>query len=345
MKARLDLSALKRIPIIEVAKRLGIQIQGSKAMCFTGHDKATPSLSFLKSKNTWRCFGACGKHGDAIALVMEKEELDFKSTLAWFAKSFGVDVTTNKITTQPMPDKLPTATMALSAQATGFSTEPELYAWLVENCPAISSAQGMNYLNAHGISLETASRFHLREITNPKIFFDRLVAKWGTQRVYQSGIAWGEHQQAEKLIWDKPALLIPFFQHGAVIYLQARMFAGGRKYLNPRGIAKPMFNGDRLADLPAGGVIHLCEGVPDTLALEAHALAAVGVLGATSFRPEWVERFAKFKVIVLEQGDAAGKKFAADIISFFRTRGKSVEGRQLPAGKDAADIYAAGENL
>lgn len=49
----LDLSPLKRIPIIDVAKRLGIPVRGTKAMCFMGHDKASPSLSFLKSKNTW----------------------------------------------------------------------------------------------------------------------------------------------------------------------------------------------------------------------------------------------------------------------------------------------------
>ena len=68
-----DLSPLKRIPIIAVARRLGIAVHGTQAMCFMGHDQASPSLSFLKSRNTWRCFGACGKHGDAIALVMEKE--------------------------------------------------------------------------------------------------------------------------------------------------------------------------------------------------------------------------------------------------------------------------------
>jgi hypothetical protein len=42
MKIMHALSPLKRIPIIDVAKRLGIPVSGPKAMCFMGHDKASP---------------------------------------------------------------------------------------------------------------------------------------------------------------------------------------------------------------------------------------------------------------------------------------------------------------
>ena len=40
-------------------------------------DEASPTLSFHKSRNIWRCFGACGKHGDGIALIMQRKGLDF----------------------------------------------------------------------------------------------------------------------------------------------------------------------------------------------------------------------------------------------------------------------------
>ena len=123
------------------------------------------------------------------------------------------------------------------------------------------------------------------------------------------------------------------------------MFEGNQKYLNPRGIAKPLFNLDRLTGLPAESTVHICEGVPDALAMEAHGLNAVGVLGATSFQSEWADPFLKFNVEVLAQGDAAGKKFVTDISLFFRTRGKSVSCKCLPEGKDAADVFAAGEKI
>jgi len=300
-----DLSALKQIPIIDVAKRLGISVRGTKAMCFMGHDKASPSLSFLKSRNTWRCFGACGKHGDAIALVMEKENMDFKSALAWFATNYGADVhlhgENRRLTFKPQTK----ITTVAAQNENEFAADAELHDWLINHCPAVSSPQGINYLTDHGITLEFANRVKIRELKDPKSIIDQAVEKWGGRRLYRSGLAWGKNEKPERLIWDSPALIFPFYQNGSAIYLQARMFAGDRKYLNPRGIAKPLFNADRLADLPTGNLIHICEGVPDALAMEAHGLMAVGVLGATSFRPEWVDQFIKLKVAVVGQGDEA----------------------------------------
>jgi len=339
-----DLSPIKQIPIIDVAKRLGISLRGTKAMCFMGHDKASPSLSFLKSRNTWRCFGACGKHGDAITLVMEIEKIDFKSALDWFANIFGVDVRLAGCIQQgklPVGSKTPTVhTQFIPQRGTEFEVDAELYEWLINHCPAVASPKGLDYLAGHGITLESANRFNLRELRDSKALFAKLIETWGGQRVYRSGIAWGKDEKPERLIWNSPALNFPFYKNGSVSYLQARMFAGNRKYLNPRGIAKPLFNADRLSSLPAGSLVHICEGVPDTLAMETHGLTAVGVLGATSFRPDWVDQFLNFNVAVLGHGDAAGEKFAADISNFFRTRGKPVRRILLPNGKDAADLLA-----
>jgi hypothetical protein len=72
--------------------------------------------------------------------------------------------------------------------------------------------------------------------------------------------------------------------------------------------------------------------------METHRLLAVGVLGATSFRPDRVDQFLKFRAAVLGHGDAAGERFTTDISRFFRIRGKSVRCIALPKGKDAADM-------
>jgi len=62
-----DLASVKAIPILEVAKRLGIVVKGKTALCFGGHDKSSLSLNFDPNKNLWHCFG-CGKGGDSIKL-------------------------------------------------------------------------------------------------------------------------------------------------------------------------------------------------------------------------------------------------------------------------------------
>ena len=344
MNAKSDLSPIKQIPIIEVAKRLGIEVRGTKAMCFNGHDKASPSLSFLKSRNTWRCFGACGKHGDNFSLVMEKEGLDFKSALEWFARNFAVDVTRG-FRGQSRPRRLVRVRKTAVVKAEmpeqhEFTADAELYEWLIEKCASVSSLPGVNYLNDHGISLESATRFNIRELRDPARAFRKLVEEWGGPRVYRSGVAWGKDAHPERLVWSSHAILFPFYERGVVTYIQARMFEGEPKFLNPRGIAKPIFNVDRLQKLKPGQSIHLCEGVPDAVAAESFGLAAVGILGASSFRADWVDHFLKFKVVVLGDGDAAGGTFAKDISTFFMERGKAVHCKILPNGKDVADVLA-----
>ena len=344
MSTKLDLSPLKQIPILDVAKRLGIQVRGTKAMCFLGHDKASPSLSFLKSRNTWRCFGACGKHGDGITLVMEKEGVDFKCALEWFARNFAVDVTGQyrgqRRRTNTLKSKKTVVASPATTQEEEFAADPELYAWLISKCALVSSPEGKQYLDSHAISPETARRFNLRELRNPEYAFKKLLAEWDKERVYRSGITWGRCGNPERLMWSSYALLFPFHENGSIVYIQARMFMGKSKFLGPRRVAKPLFNTDRLAGLPAGSLVHLCEGIPDAIALEDRGLFAVGVLGATSFRADWVDRFLKFKVIVLGDGDAAGAKFARDISNFFMERGKAVQCMRLPKGKDVADVLA-----
>ena len=211
---------------------------------------------------------------------MEKENLDFKSALEWFAHNCGVDVRLaggNRCPTlQPKSKTSTVAGQVIPQNETGFTADTELYAWLVNHCPVVSSPKGNEYLASHGISQESGKRFNIRELRDPKFVFGRLVEQWGAQRVYRSGIAWGKDANPERLIWGSPALLFPFYTNGSVIYLQCRMFEGNRKYLNPRGIAKPLFNSDRLSNLPAGSLIHICEGVPDTVAMETHRLLVVG---------------------------------------------------------------------
>jgi DNA primase len=344
MNAKTDLSRLKQIPIVEVAERLGIQVRGTKAMCFMGHDKASPSLSFLKSHNTWRCFGACGKHGDGITLVMEMEGLDFKSAVEWFARNFAVDVTRQFRGPLRRGRIVRAKTHVVVQPATHeqkeFVTDSELYEWLIGKCDLVSSPAGIRYLNEHGISHESATRFNIRELRDPAQAFHKLVEKWGGPRVYRSGVAWGANGHPERLVWNSHALLFPFYEQGVVSYIQARMFHGEPKFLNPRGVPKPLFNADRLQKLKPGQLIHLCEGVPDAISIESHGLIAVGILGATSFRADWVDRFLKFKVVVLGDGDPAGTKFTRDISTFFLDRGKAVQCKPLPAGKDVADVLA-----
>lgn len=341
----MDLSLIKQLPILDVATRLGIQVRGKKAMCFGGHDKSTPSLSFVPNKNIWKCFG-CGKGGDAISLVMDVLGCDFRAALDWLADKCSVDARHNvsrrpRIATRYGDTRqliTPKSSPLSSREQSEFSSDPELYSWLMSECGAVTKTGGVQYLESHGIPLDVASRFGIKELCDPGRVFRRMIERWGAERAFRSGLAWGKGGIPECLIWTSYAILFPFHLNTAVEYIQGRRFSGDPKYLNPQGISKPLYNVDRFSSLSPGAVIHLCEGVPDAIALEAQGLAAVAVLGATSFRAEWVQLFMRLDVVLMPDGDSGGETFRRTISGLFIDRGKTVRTVQLPSGKDVADV-------
>jgi len=338
-----DISPFKQIPIIEIAKRLGIKVLGTKAMCFTGHDSKTPSLTFNKSKNTWKCYGACGKYGDQINLVAEVCKLEFKDAIEWLSREFVILVPWEQSRSPRKKRRLKPAILPPAPkiqESKEFAADPELYEWLIIKCGHVSKPQGVEYLNSHGIPPEIAADFGVRELCNPNLALIRLIEKWGAQRVYRSGIAWGNNGRPERIIWTSYALLFPFYEQQSVVFIQGRLFEGNKKYLNPRGIAKPLFNTNALMKLEAGKRVHICEGVPDAIALESQNLVAVGVPGATSFRPEWVDYFLKFNVDVMGDNDAGGRKFHKEVSKCFAERGMAVRCVPISEGKDVAEVIA-----
>ena len=70
----------------------------AKANCIWHQDKESPSLSFFKLTNTYKCFG-CGKHGDLIVLVQELENVGFQEACKIIGDNVGYEV----ILTPPNP--------------------------------------------------------------------------------------------------------------------------------------------------------------------------------------------------------------------------------------------------
>ena len=83
MMDRLEIQKLRDIPIVEVAQRLGLQVN-SRRMCLCPfHDDHHPSMA-LGRKNHYRCF-VCDAHGDVIDLVMRFLNKTFTEACRWLA--------------------------------------------------------------------------------------------------------------------------------------------------------------------------------------------------------------------------------------------------------------------
>lgn len=335
------LARLRELPIADVASAVGITLRGNKAMCFNGHDTATPSFTVSKAKNSWRCFG-CGEHGDAITLVQKIHGLGFMDACNWLCRHFGIiggdvphDLRARSIlrVSSPKPaNPLPSAP----------STSPdfELYTWLVARCGPVKAPLGTTYLQTHGITPDLALRFGVVELVDPVRAYRELERHWGPDRIRSAGLSGSRRA----LSWSGYALIFPFKFDAITQYLQVRCLQISRKFFGPSGIPKPMFNSQRLSQLRPGSRLHICEGVPDAISMEGSGLAAVAVLGATSFRSEWVEELLPFDLVGVPDGDAAGEKFMKCLADEFRARSKSIRFVVPPEGMDASDVIARGKN-
>lgn len=335
------LARLRELPIADVASAMGITLRGNKAMCFNGHDSASPSFTVSKARNNWRCFG-CGEYGDAIALVQKIHGLGFVDACKWLCGHFGIIGSDFQFICRarhisPVPNL---KSISPPNSAPTPKPDPELYTWLVMHCGPVKAPLGTAYLRTHGIDAELALKFGIVELVDPARAYRKLVRYWGAERVCSAGLSGSR----PALSWSGYALIFPFISEAAVQYLQVRCLQSSMKFFGPSGIPKPMFNSQRLSRLQPGSLIHICEGVPDAISIEGEGLAAVAVLGASSFRSEWVEDLLPFELVGVPDGDAAGGKFMKCLEKEFWARSKSIRFAVPPEGMDASDVIARGKN-
>lgn len=335
------LTRLRELPMAEVALALGITLHGNKAMCFKGHDKETPSFTVNKARSTWKCFG-CGEHGDAIALARQIHGFGFTDACNWLCSYFGIVDSDVPISRRVRSVARATSPKPADSRAPAPSArpDPELYKWLIAHCGPVKASLGTKYLQAHGITPELALKFGVVELVDPVRAYRALEMHWGAERIRGAGLSGSR----PALSWSGYALLFPFASGAATEYLQVRCLQGRMKFFGPSGIAKPMFNRHRLSQLQSGSLLHICEGVPDAISMEGAGLAAVAILGATSFRSEWVEELLPFDLVGIPDGDAAGEGFMKCLSKEFRARSKSIRFVIPPEGMDASDVIARGKN-
>ncbi len=335
---RFDLERLRSIPVSDLAQALGLEIRRDRAMCFNGHDKQTPSFVISRQKNNWKCYG-CGEFGDAITLVEKVLGTDFKAACSWLSSNYALNPTA-----QPsLPSSTKRAGRASDSKSSATdrltpdtSADQELYSWLVARCGPVADPRGSHYLEEHGISPTTALTFGVVELRDTSRAYRAMVEMWGVERVKRSGLSSGR----PALIWSGYSVVFPFREGSTVSYLQVRCLSGTRKFVGPTGVPKPMFNHARLKTLAPNETLHICEGVPDTIALEGRGLSAVGILGANSFRTDWVDELLPFDLVGVPDGDSGGARFREGLTRAFHVRSKSIRFAIPPAGMDASDVIA-----
>jgi len=336
-----DTERLNKLPIKEVAEKLGLQLHKNKCHCFI-HEEKTPSFSIFPKKNIWKCFG-CGEGGGVIKLVEKFNNSDFIEACKWLENTFGI---TNHNLKQPSPKRKTIKTETVSKN----KIDIEIYKWFFDNLPITENVK--NFIKNRRYPDNIIEQYHLRGIDNCTEYFEKCITKWGAGKLVKCGLAKEVVSEdtgeiTYKFTWWANTLFFPFYDNdGNIIYIQGRTLNSKvekkYKYVNLSGVETSIFNLPILKTLNKNDSLVITEGVTDCISCCLMEQKAIGIIGAHGFKKEYVELLKDFDICVIPDNDKnkTGEKFANKIRLAFYSVGKTIRKITLDETyKDISEYY------
>lgn len=332
-----DLNKLKSLNILEVANKLGLNVQSyrKKINCVSrSHEDRNPSMSFIQKSNSWKCF-SCGASGSIIDLVMEVNDLDFAPACDWLYSAYGFGSPSKQIYLKKIrPYK--NAHISIPNQSV-IMPNSEIYQWIIQNTQLFANAKDFLY-KERKLSSDVVESLNIRSLNDSVSFFNIARIKWGTEALNKCGF--------EKMgaAWYRKPILFPYYnKDGDIIQIQARATEAKNnteRFANITGIETCIYNIQVVSSLKTGEDLFIFEGVTDCLAALSMGKKAIAIPGASSYKDEYTHMLKYYNIKLIPDKDSAGGKFAETIKKSFAAFCVNVNALNLPEGcKDFSDYY------
>ncbi len=300
---------------------------GYKGLC-PFHQERSGSFTVTPSRQTWKCFGVgCGKGGNAIDFLMEREGLEFKEAFARLAERAGISLATVSRGEggRPGAERGPSARDAREEALAANKVAAEyVRRALVEGGPGSGGARARAYLRERGISDAASARF---EIGYAPDRWDGLIHYAGRRGIEaaaleRAGLALRRRDGSGFYDRFRDRLIFPIWDEtGRVVGFGGRLMPGreegpenGPKYLNSP--ESPVFKKGQLLyglhhakdAIRKRGEAAVVEGYTAVIAAhEAGFPFVVATLG-TAFGGEHARALRRFapRLVVFYDSDAAG---------------------------------------
>ena len=334
IRARTDIVGLinARVPL----KRVG----GTFKACCPFHKEKTPSFHVNPARQSYHCFG-CGEHGDVFKFLMKQDGLAFMDAVRQLADRAGVELA---IETDYAAEERNTL-LAIHAEAAAF------YRRCLLQTPEAATAR--DYLSSRKLGAEISERFNIGYAPQAP---DTLL-RWGDKYGYKPEMLVAAGLLAPPNNPDRPDSYYDRF-HGRLIFpicdVQGRVVAFSARVLDPKSHpAKyvnspetPIFTKSRILyalDKARSSIVKsprrealVCEGQIDVIRCHSAGFDTAVASQGTAFTKEHVELLRKYadSVLLVFDGDSAGRKAALRTGSLFLEAGLPVRVAALPPGDD-----------
>jgi DNA primase len=309
------------------------------------HGEKTPSFHVFPASQTFKCFG-CGKGGDVFTWVMETESLGFVDAMRLLAERAGVE----------MPAQSEESRRAAKQAKTGRELLSEVQGYYLERLGGPDAAHAREYLESRGLGPAKAI-FGIGYMPGPGEGqrADELV-RWLRQRgaspdeAVELGLVFAS-QRGGYFDRFRHRLSFPIHdERGRVVGFGGRILPGFEserepKYLNSP--ESPLFSKRRLlfglhqARTHKATRLVVMEGYTDVIMAQlAGVHGAVATLGTALTRQHatLLRRFSSEGVILLFDGDAAGRRAAERAFHVLAPEELDARICLLPEGLDPADL-------
>jgi len=334
IRARTDIVGLinARVPL----RRVGSSFKA----CCPFHKEKTPSFHVNPARQSYHCFG-CGAHGDVFKFLMTQDGLGFMDAVRLLAERAGVALA---IETDYAAEER-NALLAIHAEAAAF------YRRCLLQTPAAAVAR--DYLASRKLSDEIAERFNIGYAPPAP---DTLL-RWGDKHGFKPEALVAAGMLAPPNSPDRPDDYYDRF-HGRLMFpicdVQGRVVAFSGRVLDPKSHpAKyvnspetPIFLKSRILyalDKARSAIVKnprreaiVCEGQIDVIRCHSAGFDTAVASQGTAFTKEHVELLRKYadSVLLVFDGDAAGRKAALRTGTLFLEAGLPVRVAALPPGDD-----------
>ena len=300
------------------------------------HSEKTPSFHVTPGKGFYYCFG-CGAGGTAISFLMEMEQLTFYQAVSKLADKAGLPMPVVDEATPSGEGNRRKNLLAIHDLAA------KLYNHILMNHEA--GTQGLSYFLHRGLTKKNLAQFQLGYAPGEDRTLTDFLLKRGfsSDDLLQSGVA-QVNSLGELRDRFRNRVMFPIWDlQGRVVGFGARTLGDEQpKYVNTSdtelfhkgrvlyGLAKARHK------IRQTGQVILLEGYMDVIAFHQHGITnAVAGLG-TALTPEQAGLLQRVSedVVLLYDGDAAGRKAAMRSLEVLREAGLAARVVELPDGRD-----------
>ncbi len=316
------------------------------------HNDHRPSMTINQERQSWKCW-PCDIGGDVFSFVMRRDGVDFPTAMRTLAEVAGIQIeqyTGGKRTEPGSPDDRETLLSAMKLVADDYFNQ-------LDDPKTDDAKLARDYLASRDIDDENRKRFrigfspdswdHAVTLLHRNNFSGEVAHACGAASAKLSGNGYVDMFRGRLMfpihdLQDRPIAL-----GGRLIPEIAKRLGdkAGGKYINGRETKlfrkSHQLYGLQLARdaIRRDGQVMVMEGYTDVVAARKSGIEPVVAVLGTALTPDHVKilkRFAERVVLVLD-GDAAGKKRADEVLELFVGAEVDLRVLTLPENSDPAD--------